>query len=211
MVDGYSDTTILAAPDGGFIALTTVTDVHPDDRDLPDDQRDNSTLTWAELWTSPDGIAWQNQGVPGLLAEDAIGRSLVVSVRSQVGALVWSVYSANAERRDTGETLLGNFTSTNGLAWTPGSIGPDPSTADIDSSECWIHTMNMGYLCAGWAMEGEEAVELWLSTDGDAWATIEPPEIDFESYGFIGGSAVGGVGDLLYVSFGDMWIGHFDD
>jgi hypothetical protein len=192
-------------------ALMTAFDVHPDDRDLPDDRRDNSTLTLAELWTSPDGIAWQDQGLPGFLAEDAIGRSLVASVRSHLGTLVSSVYSANAERRDTGETMLGNFTSTNGLSWTPASIEPDPSAAVIDNSECWIHAMNMGYLCAGLTMEPEDEVQLWLSTDGDTWATVEPPEIDFESYGFVGGASYGGVGDLLYVSFGDTWIGHFND
>jgi hypothetical protein len=203
MLDGHPDATILAAPDGGFIALLTVVDVHPDDRNLPDRARDNSTLTWAELWASPDGIEWQNQGLPGFLAEDSIGRSLLVSVRSHGGTLVSSVYSANAERRDTGETLLGDHKSTNGLAWTPESANPN--------SECWIQTMNMGYLCAGMTSEPETAFELSLSTDGDTWATIEPPEIDFESYGFVGGASHGGVGDLLYLSFGDMWIGHFEE
>jgi hypothetical protein len=205
-IDPTGRATFLAAPDGGFIAVTGVHDVHPNDRNLADGDRDNATLMWAEVWTSPDGITWQNQGLPGFLADDVIGRTVFFNIRAVIETLEVSVFNSSGFNRPIGATRVGVSVSTDGVDWSPVRDPEFPIGAD-----CWIFTTNMGYLCAGMTVEPETAFELSLSTDGVKWATIEPPEIDFESYGFVGAASHGGVGDLLFVSFGDMWIGHFEE
>lgn len=203
-----SGLTILAAPDGGFVALTTYNGVHPDDSDLADGERDpSSALISAEIWTSPDGIVWTNNGAPGFLAADAISRSIYVTIRPHLGELLASATYNGAERRDTGNTVLGDYTSTNGLHWAP---VPGPDATRVAESECWIHTMNMGYICASIRIEPETMFELQLSKDGETWVDINMPEVDFESYGFVGGAAYGGVGDILFLNYGDTWIGLFE-
>jgi len=205
---GHSSVTIVAAPDGGFVALVTYYGIHPDDSGLADNERDpSSTLRFAELWTSPDGIRWDNNGLPGFLAPDAVNRSLTVTIRSHGDELVASASYNGAERRDTGETVLGDYTSRNGLDWVR-SAGTD-STGEPES-ECWIQTMNMGYICASIQTEPVMMFEFVLSTDGETWVDVNLPEIDYESYGFVGGAAHGGVGDILFLSYGDLWIGLFE-
>lgn len=205
---GYSSVGIVAAPDGGFVALVTYYGIHPDDSELADNERDaSSTLRFAELWTSPDGVLWDNNGLPGFLAADALNRSLNVTIRSHGDELVASASYNGGERRDTGQTVLGNYTSRNGIDWAPSS-GIDPT--DFGESECWVHTMNMGYICASIRTEPETMFEILLSTDGETWVDVNLPEIDYESYGFVGGAGHGGVGDILFLSYGDMWIGLFE-
>ena len=67
----------------------------------------------------------------------------------------------------------------------------------------------------GQVAEGGVPSRTWVSVDGQEWELIDEPPSLGNTYGFIGGGAYGGTGDLMYWSESAergsvMWIGLFE-
>jgi hypothetical protein len=201
MLDPWTNAPIVAAPDGGFVALVTVNDVHPNERNDPGDTQ---TLTMAELWTSPDGLAWQNHGLPTIVPNNALGRRpVVINVQSDPNHIL---VSRSLDGTDAGNQYL---TSTNGLDWeNEGATYPTGTGVPGAYTECRTSTGNFGYFCGHWGYSGDSGFIPWLSTDNESWQKLDPPEIDFEAYD-VDGPTSGAVGDVIFVGYGDIWIGQF--
>ncbi|MEN8040587.1 MAG: hypothetical protein ABFR95_03700 [Actinomycetota bacterium] len=211
-VDAYMFTQVLAAPDGGVVGFVSVQDVHPTDRDLPDDSRDNSALVLAEVWTSADGIDWVNHGLPSFLSSASINQEILFRVKTENRVLHVTVSAVNGEIPP-----IGVFTSTDGLTWkvsdgpVQGSVEENRPSSD---PEMPVYRATFGYVDFEGVHEGDpHHLRIWLSVDGEAWEEVQGID-EPDGIGFIGGTSHGAIDELIYAGFGGdgaiIWIGHFE-
>ena len=200
-IDPRFDHTILAAPDGGFVALLWVSDAHPDNRDLPDDQRDNASLVWAELWTSSNGLEWENHGLPAFIASELITTRTIVEFERADDRLFATLHPV-----DCCGGPLGVYSSTNGLDWQPDvppSDGIEGVNRPTQDEYPGLQVTNFGYLDVERRQVSDSVTEtiFWISIDGQTWEEIRPP---LEQDGLFRNVYSGnGIGDLIYATFID--------
>ena len=210
--DPTFNTTMVAIADGGFAAYIEMADAHPNNRDLADNERDNASLIFAEVWTSPDGVNWTNHNLPTFLDPGDINKRLGLGVEEKDGELRASVGAV-----DYGGAATREYTSTDGLTWRRTSA-PDstPIEANRPATQEYrvLQTTDLGYIDSETEYRDDRiAMRYWLSSDGITWEEIPGIAIpdDFDA----AAASVGAVGSILFAGFGGdssaVWVGHFEE
>jgi hypothetical protein len=206
-VDPTFNSTMVAIPDGGFAAYIEMVDAHPSNN-----ERDPLYLTFAEVWTSPDGVNWTKHHLPTFLEPGDINKRLGLDVEEKNGELRASVGAV-----DYGGAAPREYTSTDGLTWRRTSA-PDstPIEANRPATQEYrvLQTTDLGYVDSETENRDDRlAMRYWLSSDGTTWdeipGVVEPDDFD------TGGASVGAVGSILFAGFGGdsaaVWVGHFEE
>ena len=174
-------TTILSLP-SGFVAFEGV-------NEWPRAEDDEH-----HVWTSADGVEWENMGRPAFLPEgyyefvelDRLGDLLVAELVAQWGA--------------EGPTDITRWVSPDGVNWVEEETAL-PVFAYIQPAE-W------GWAAVEWLDDG---VRFFVSTDAETWEAVSGPADTKNAVWF---RDAGTVGDMLYLQIEngpnrELWIGRF--